>query len=200
MKRRLSFPGCAAFTLVEAMIGAAVSSIVLATLFTGGIALMRSFNASEDYSTAQTDQLRVLDYISRDVRRALTVTVTTSPSKLTLTVPDQYAAADPSRTFRTPTMTVPTEGSFLGATYGTTPVTVSYYVSGSSFVRDEGGALTVIANGVTDFQPVFNATDPAEKTVNTTLTFAPIFRRFLSSDARTATTLTSRAVMRNNQP
>lgn len=196
MNRRIVKAGRAAFTLMEAMIGAAVSSIVLATLATGSIALMRSYNASEDYSTAQADQLRVLDYIARDVRRALTVTVTATPPKLTLTLPDQYAGADPDRTFRSPTLT--TQGNTLGATYGTTPVTVSYYVAGSTFVRNENGALTVIANAVSDFQPVFDATDPAAKTVNTTLTFAPIFRRFLSSDARTATRLTSRAVMRNN--
>lgn len=196
MKRHARGAGQAAFTLVETMVGAAVASIVLAVLATGSIALMRSYNASEDYSTAQADQLRVLDYISRDVRRALSVSVTASPTKLTLTVPDQYAAAAPNRKFRAPTMTA--QGKTLTATYGTTPITVSYYVSGSNFVREESGALTVIATGVSDFQPVFNSTDPAGKTVNTTLTFAPIFRRFLSSDARTATTMTSRAVMRNN--
>jgi Tfp pilus assembly protein PilW len=198
MKGRRTGRGQQAFTLVEAMIGAVVSSILLAALAAGSIALMRSYNASEDYSTAQTDQLRVLDYISRDVRRALTATVTVSPPRLTLTVPDQYAAADPNRTFKAPTLT--TQGSFLGATYGTTPVTVSYYVTGSNFVRDESGTLTVIAKGVSDFQPVFDSADAAGKTVRTTLTFAPIFRRLVSSDARTATTLTSRAVMRNYKP
>ena len=186
----------AAYTLVEAMMGMAVSSIVLAALATGGISLLRSYNASEDFSTAQSDQLRVLDYISRDVRRALTVTVTSIPAQLTLTVPDQYAAANPDRTFRTPTMT--TQGTVLGATYGTTPVTVSYYVSGSNFVRSENSVLTVIATGVSDFQPVFDPADPAGKTVKTTLTFAPIFRSVLTSNARASTSLTSRAVMRNN--
>ena len=185
-----------AFTLVEALVGAAVSSIVFATLATGSIALFKAYKASEDYSTAQTDQLRILDYISRDVRRALTVTVASAPAKLTLTLPDQYAAADPDRTFRAPTLT--TQGSFLGATYGTTPVTVSYYVMVGNFVRNENGAVTVIATEVSDFQPVFDAADPAGKTVATRLTFAPIFRRILSSDARTATTLTSRVVMRSN--
>lgn len=46
MNHRIAKGGRAAFTLVEAMIGAAVSSIVLATLATGSIALMRSYNAS----------------------------------------------------------------------------------------------------------------------------------------------------------
>lgn len=185
-----------AFTLVETLVGAAVASIVLAMLATGSIALMRSYSASEDYSTAQADQLRVLDYISRDVRRALSVSVTSSPTTLTLTVPDQYASAAPSRTFRAPTMTL--QGNNLTAAYGATPITVSYYVSGSDFVRQEGGALTVIATEVSDFLPVLDSTDPAGKTVNTTLTFAASFRRFLSADAKTATTMTSRAVIRNN--
>ena len=188
--------GRAAFTLVEAMVGMVVTSLVLATLAAGTIALFRSYSASEDYSTAQTDQLRVLDYISRDVRRALTVTTTANPPRLTLTVPDQYSAPAPDRTFRAPTMTI--QDGVLGATYGTTPVTVAYYVDGANFVRSENGAVTVIATGVADFQPLFDSTDPAEKTVNTTLTFAPTFRRVASSDARTASTMRSRAVMRNN--
>ena len=56
----------------------------------------------------------------------------------------------------------------------------------------------LIAHGVSDFQPVFDDADAAGKVVQTTLTFAPIFRRSASSDARPATTLTSRAVMRNH--
>jgi Tfp pilus assembly protein PilW len=187
--------GRMAFTLIEALIGALISGLLLAALAAGSIALIKSYNASEDYSNAQTDQLRVLDYISRDVRRALTVAVTANPPKLTLTVPDQYAAANPDRTFRAPTMT--NQGPVLTATYGTAPVTVSYYVANSNFVRDENGVVNIIAQAVSDFQPVFDDTDPAGKTVKTTLTFVPIFRRTVSNDARIATTLTSRAVMRN---
>jgi Tfp pilus assembly protein PilW len=197
MTRRLASARFGAFTLVETMIGAMVSMIVLAALAAGAVSLLRSYTASEDYSDAQASQLRILDYISRDVRRALAATATTSPAKLTLTVPDQYAAAEPSRTFKSPTLF--TQGTFLGATYGTTPVTVEYYLSGTNFMRREGGTATVIARSVSDFQPAFDPADPAGKTVKTTFTFAPIFRRVLSSDARAATTMTSRVVMRTNQ-
>jgi Tfp pilus assembly protein PilW len=196
MKRGEGSRAVAGFTLVEALIGAVVTSIVLAALIAGGIALLRSFTATKDYSTARTDQLRVLDYISRDVRRALTVSVTANPARLTLTVPDQYAGADPDRTFRTPTLV--TDGTYLGAKYGTNPVTVSYQVNGSNFVRTEAGISTVIADEITDFQSSFDSADPAGKTVATSLTFAPTFGRNVSSHVRSTTSLTSRAVMRNN--
>lgn len=176
------------FTLVEVIVANAVYSILFAALASGVVALHRSFSATEKYSKSVSDQLRILDYVARDVRRASAVAITQSSRKLDLTVPDQYANAGTSRTFRTPSV------SMTAVTYGTTPRTVSYYTSGSNCIREEGGVAKVIATGVADFQLTFNNSDPL--VVATTLTFAPKYRTQETASARSGTTLTGRATLR----
>src|SRR5215472_2304826 len=123
-----------AFTLVEMMVAVGCGSIILATVLTAGVALQRSFAAVEGYSIAEGDQLRVLDYIALDCRRALSASV--ANNTLTLTVPVYY---DSNSNPTTPTLT-------NGATsYGTGSVTITYSKNGSSFTRhvvvvDSGGA------------------------------------------------------------
>src|SRR6266446_5872116 len=64
-----------AFTLVEMMLSVGCGSLILAAVVTAGVCLQRSFAAVEGYSTAESDQLRVLDYIAMDCRRAISGTV-----------------------------------------------------------------------------------------------------------------------------
>jgi prepilin-type N-terminal cleavage/methylation domain-containing protein len=175
------------FTLVETLVASMVASIVFAGLAMGTISLSRAFKASEDFSDSTISQARILDYLGRDVRRALTVTVTSNPVKLTLTVPDQYIGTAPLRTFRDPAVTL------TSANYGTAPVTISYFLSGKNFVREENGAANVIAENVSDFQPVFDDSDPSGKTVTFSLSFMPKFQRKSSADARSGTVLSASA-------
>lgn len=160
MRRRVSE---AAFTLVEALIAAGVASIVLGSLAIGSIALQNTFAAIEGFGSAQSDQMRALDYVIRDVRRAQSITVTTSPPVLTLVVPDYI---DPSSG-------LPLAPSISGdaITYGGT-TTVTYSLSGSNLVRDQGGTRLVVARTVTAFAPALDPADPNQKTVTADLTFA----------------------------
>jgi len=80
-----------AFTLVEMLMTLASSSIVMAAVLVGGVALQRSFAAVEGYSIAEGDQLRVEDYIAMDCRRALSASVDAN-NTLTLTIPNYYDA------------------------------------------------------------------------------------------------------------
>jgi len=176
------------FTVVEVAVATAVYSMLFAALIGGSIALQRAFSATEDYSMATTDQLRILDYVARDVRRATAVAISQSSKRLDLTMPDQYANAAPSRTFRTPSV------SMTAVTYGTTPGTVSYYISGSNCVRVENGVTAVVATDVADFQLTFDNSDPL--VVAATLTFAPRYQTQQTSQARNATALTKRAALR----
>ncbi len=82
MKMRLQ-RSCAALTLPEMIVSAAAGLIILAAILTCGVALQRSFMAVEDYSTADGDQLRVLDYVAMDCRRATSA----MPSGLTVPAP-----------------------------------------------------------------------------------------------------------------
>jgi hypothetical protein len=74
MKRPLG-DALAARTLVEVLITAAAGALILGAILTSGVALQRSYMAVESYSTAGGDQLRVLDYVALDCRRAMSATV-----------------------------------------------------------------------------------------------------------------------------
>ncbi len=160
-----------AFTLVEMMMTVGCGSLMLAAVTTAGVALQRSFAAVEGYSVAEGDQLRVLDYIAMDCRRALSASV--ANNTLTVTVPVYYDSnSDP----KTPALT---NGAL---SYGTGSVTMTYSRSGSNFnrrivVSDSGGTTTsdttaAIATNVASF-----TVSPQDLTssVSCSITFSPRF-------------------------
>ena len=177
----------AAFTLVEVMIGAAVASSVLAALAIGSITLQRTFAAVEGFGTAQSDQMRTLDYITRDVRRAKSLTITTSPTVLTLTVPNYIDSSTG----------LPLTPSLSGGviSYGTT--TITYSLSGSNLVRDQSGNRLVVARTVTAFAPVLDPADAKQKTVTVSLTFASPLKWRSTAQTGTSVTMQAKATARN---
>lgn len=153
----------AGLTLPEVTIGAAITSMVFAALVMGSIALQRTYAAIDNFGTALSDQTAALDYMTCDIRRAQSVAVTASPATITLTV---QTYLDP--TTQTPRTAVVSSGA---VSYGGT-TTITYSLSGSSLVRDQGGTRLIIARNVTGFTPVLDAADVKQKTVCVTLTFA----------------------------
>jgi Tfp pilus assembly protein PilW len=203
------------------MVSLACGSIILAAVMTASVALQRSFAAVEDYSTAEADQLRVLDYIAMDCRRAISGTVTgltagtpevdngswvnsggtwgwqhssSGPVTLILSVPNYYDAyGNPA---------APTLDSTSGAIQyaNATPAIISYYKSGSSFMRQIGSDptnATAIATNVADFNVTLQDQSVTTGTVSCTLTFSPRFRYVPGSAAITATTIYSSTFLRN---
>ena len=161
-----------AFTLVEMMLSVGCGSLILAAVLTAGVCLQRSFAAVEGYSMAEGDQLRVLDYIAMDCRRALSASV--ANNVLTLTVPSYYQADGTPYlpTFNAASNAIQYNG---GATY-----TIEYSQSGTSFVRKvgptatwpAGNATTAIATHVSSF--TVTPQDLAS-TVSCSITFSPRF-------------------------
>jgi hypothetical protein len=151
------------------------STFILAAIVIAGVALQRSFAAVEGYARTEGDQLRVLDYVSMDCRRAISASV--SGSVLTLTLPPYYSINGASTTPNTPTNSSGT------LTYGAGSVTVTYQQSGSNFNRtvvykDGGGntitATTAIATNVS----AFTVTDQdLTSTVACSIMFFPTFLR-----------------------
>ena len=133
------------------LVSVSCGSLMLAAVLTAGIALQRSFAAVEGYSVSEGDQLRVLDYIAMDCRRALTAWV--ASNTLTLTLPVYYNSATSAP--NTPTLT---SGAL---SYGSGSVTITYSQSGNNFnrgivVKDSGGnttssGTTAIATNVASF-------------------------------------------------
>jgi Tfp pilus assembly protein PilW len=160
-----------AFTLVEMMMAVGCGSLILAAVVTAGVCLQRSFAAVEGYSTSEGDQLRVLDYIAMDCRRALSASV--ASNILTLTVPNYY---DSSGNPVAPTLN--SSGAIQYNSGATT--TITYAQSGSNFVRTvgptatwpTGNAATAIATKVSAF--TVTSAD-LTSTVSCYITFSPRF-------------------------
>jgi Tfp pilus assembly protein PilW len=159
---------CFGFTLVELMLSVGCGSLVLAAVVLAGICLQRSFAAVEGYSIAEGDQLRVLDYIALDCRRATTASV--ANNVLTLTVPTYYDSSNNNVAVN------PTINSSGAIQYGSGSVTIAYSQSGSDFVRSVtiGGTTTTtaIAKNVSSF--TVTATD-LTSSVSCYITFSPRF-------------------------
>jgi prepilin-type N-terminal cleavage/methylation domain-containing protein len=173
------------FTLVEMMVGISCGSIMLAAVMTAGVALQRSFMAVEGYSIAEGDQLRVQDYIAMDCRRCSTAAV--ANNTLTLTLPKYYQANGTPYTASSTT-------SNQAIKYGNGTTTISYYQSGSSFIRNINGVEKAIATNVSGF-----TVSPQDLTssVSCTITFSPRFVYLPGPGPINGTTVYSNTFLRN---
>ena len=197
----------AGFTLSETMVGLSLSSIVLAAAVTSGIALQKSFNAVDNYFTTHMQQIRIIDYLNRDVKRGLIVTSSVDLQTVTVSVPnyiiqsgDPEAIANPSLigTPRTPTITYTSSG--LQVNYTAASSTVVYSISGLSILRTENGTVTTIASSTDTLLPKTTDTELANtEYASTSVTFMPIFTSAGSVAERTGTSIYATAYLRNKR-
>jgi hypothetical protein len=110
----------------------------MGTLLAGSIALQRSFAASTQFSIAQSNQARAIDYLSRDIQRSITVTCPSASIPVSLTIPSYYANGLPRDPVRV----------HSGAGYGSNPITIDYKLENGDLVREENGVREVIAEGI----------------------------------------------------
>jgi type II secretory pathway component PulJ len=217
-----------AFSLVEMMMSVACGTFILAALITAGVSLQRSFAAVESYSVSQADQLRVQDYIAMDCRRAVWGSVSgltgnapavdngswvngswvhnsSGPLTLILTVPNYYDSnGNP----------VAPQYSSGVIQYGGGTTTISYYLSGTSFMRQVGTSSTQCSSGAAWSNCAraiatniynFVVTPPTQSIINNdtvtyTVTFSPIFttNAYVSTNANVkGTTLYANTFLRN---
>ncbi len=177
------------FTLVEAMVGLAASATLMATIVASSVTLQRSFYWSADYSEQSLAELRSLDFVTRDVRGARSVTILSSGEVLTFELPDAYSSYD---THGNPTSAPVTPAIVRGQPqYGdpANPLVITYYRDGDTLVRQQFVSATVqnselvIARGIKSFQAQFLG---GGNLVRATVTFQPKFREGPESEARTA--------------
>ncbi len=186
------------FTLVEMMMALTSSTIILAAVVASSVSLQKSYAAVEKYSTNENDQLRVLDYIAMDCRRAIRATVngtvtpavvngswvagtwtvsSSSPQTLLLSLPVYYSSS--AGAVNPPSLTT---GS---VTYGSGNVSVAYYQSGNNFYRevviqDASGTVTsdtatAIATNVSSFTVTPLNNTATDGTVGCNIMFFPTF-------------------------
>ncbi len=63
------------FTLAEIMMAMAIAVVIFAAIITASIAMQKSFNAVDHFFATHIQQVRIIDYLNRDVKRALICTV-----------------------------------------------------------------------------------------------------------------------------
>ena len=144
----------AAFTFVEMLVAMAVGGIFLSGLLAMWNVLGSTALNTTTVAQRQSDQIRVLDYLKRDIRRATTVELydgatlvtgtTTFATELRLTIPDYYAdsrADDNAFGINVPVAPAVSDGV---VEYGTA-MTVRYFAQGGAVVRDEAGTARTVA-------------------------------------------------------
>ena len=87
------------FTLAEMLLATGIGSLMLAAAIGASITLQRSFNAVDNYFASHLQQVRIIDYLSRDVKRSYIVTSSTDRQTVTCTLPNYLVkAGDPDDT------------------------------------------------------------------------------------------------------
>lgn len=195
------------FTLTELMIATGTGGAVLAAIMASSIALQKTLNAIDNYFATQMQQIRIIDYLNRDVKRGLIVTTSVDRQSVTITMPsyiiqagDPEANANPSLigTPRTPTISNTSGG--LQVNYGSSTSTVVYAVSDLSILRTEDGRVTMVASSTDQLVPETTDVELANtEYTRTTITFLPIFTSGSLTTERNGTTLFSTAYLRNKR-
>jgi len=195
------------FTLGETLISLSLSSIILGAAITSGVGLQKSFNAIDNYFSIHMQQIRIIDYLNRDVQRGLVVTTSVDLQSVTVNVPnyiiqsgDPEAIANPSLIGTPRTPTVASSPSGLQVNYGTGTSTVVYSISGNSILRTENGSVTTIASSTDQLIPQTTDVELANTEYATSsVTFMPIFTSAGSIAERTGTSVYETAYLRNKR-
>ncbi len=164
---------------MELLISLGITGVMFMVIVTAWVGSVRSLAIADDYSDQSNQELRAMDYIIRDLRRATTVTIPSGGNSLILTIPDYYSAYDsqgnPTSNPVTPTIVAgaPVYGSAAA------PLAVSYAVSSNRLIRTQTipatGAVSqlVVCSKVNGFTLAFV---PLSTTVTFSITFDPKYQ------------------------
>lgn len=141
-----------------------VFSLFMTALLTTWRSLTATALNTTAYAQRQNDQIRVLDYLKRDIRRATKVEIyngatlvtgtTTFGTELRLTIPDYYAdSREEDNAIGTKTANTPAVAAGT-VTYGTA-LTVRIYALNGAIVRNEAGTSRSVASAAGAFVPSF---------------------------------------------
>lgn len=176
----------AAFTLVEMLVAGAVSSLVLGSIGFSCVTLRRTFDASNFHMTSQNEQLRVMDYITRDLRSASSVEVQNNGNKLSALVP--FSQSNPTSL----KLGAPLLNLLSAPSQENVSRTVSYFVEGGQLLREEAGVITSLATCTTKLDVTRSGSF-----ATVAVEFSPKFSRSSVAAAQKGTRLSSRIFLRN---
>jgi hypothetical protein len=149
-------------------------------------------------------QIRIVDYLARDVRRGLSVVSSADKRTVTVNLPryivqagDADATGSNIGTPRAPSLAIVNRDYNINylPTYTSPPSVVVYSISGSSILRTEDNVITTIASSTDSLIPETVDIELANTEYTTTaITFQP-----LSVADRNGTVVYSTAYMRNRR-
>ena len=184
------------------MVAMATGSAILGVAVTSSIALQRSFNSTDNYLATETQQIRIVDFLARDVRRGLSVVSSVDEQTVQVQIPkyiiqagDPEGILNPSLigTPRSPSLAIVSRDYNIN--YGAQPSSVEYIVNGASIERWEDGVRTTIASSTDNLLPQTIDTELANTEYTTTsITFKPI-----SVADRSGTIVYATAYLRNRR-
>jgi Tfp pilus assembly protein PilW len=203
------------FTLVEIMVSMGLGMIVLGAIIAASLSLNRTFAAVDNFFSTHLQQVRIIDYLNRDVKRSNIAEISANAQTIYCWVPkyvtepgDTDATSGTINTRRTPTITQTGYGYQVNYYPGTVQngpggtstngSAVVYSISGQSILRTEDGVVTTIASS-TD-QLVDQVTDvnlASSGYLSTVVSFLPIFTSNGTAMERAGTTVYSTAYLRN---
>ena len=193
-----------AFTLAEMLIAMGIAVAIIAVTLITSVGLQKSFYSIDNYFGTHMQQIRIVDYLARDVRRGLSVVSSADKHTVTVNLPryiiqagDADATGSNIGTPRAPSLAVVNRdynGNYL-PTSTSSPSVVTYTISGSSILRTEDNVITTIASSTDNLLPETVDIELANTEYTTTaITFKP-----LSVADRTGTVVYSTAYLRNRR-
>ncbi len=208
----------AGMTLIETLIGAVIGSAVIGGMVLGSVSFQQLSNGADEYYKATSDQMRVLDAIALDARRATSGDVSNNGQTLTLNLPDYIDYSQNPPAPRTPTIAA------TGAvTYGTSASQprVVYTVTGTApnqtitrtITPSSGAATTSILTWDTSNNQFlcFDPANPAStspfsfgdagqpSSITAQITFQPRFNRIDLPSSRAGTRAAKTIYLRNHK-
>jgi hypothetical protein len=181
---------CAAISLAEILICMGMMSIILGCLLSSSLALQKTLQNSERYAGYYSDQHRLMDFVGRDLRRAVALSATDASGldqavvgapididqrgTLTLTLPGYYQSdvpTDPGFDAALPVVPVDPHLDYGTAGGPGKPVTVTFrkiFVAAESsvcFVREEAADRRVIVRKADDLHVQITVSDDGRTAV-----------------------------------
>src|SRR4029077_4146244 len=132
-------------------------ALMMAALLAAAVCLHRSFTAVDNYFASHVQQVRIIDYLSRDVRRSYIVTTSTNLQTVTCIIP-KYLVNNGSNQ---PTRAAPTL-SLVG-----NKVVANYQASTVNNVATAQGSTTVSCPGLALVSSHFSNVNVGQSVVGT---------------------------------
>lgn len=126
------------FTLSEMLVALSIAAIALLATISSSVGLQKSLGAVDNYFNAHVQQIRIVDFLSRDVKRSYIVTSTGTPQTVTCMIPTYL---DSTGKRQTPTIKK-TGNNGIVVDYGTKTFSDAATTNGSAIVTSPTANFT----------------------------------------------------------